>query len=84
MYRSYDDRPFDTGVKVGQGIKTTTFNGNLQAGYVINPASNLKIFTDIIIRNFNPEATTATTFRTNTVWFNFGLRTDLFNWYFDF
>jgi hypothetical protein len=84
IYRNYNDRPFDTGVEVGQGIKTTTFNGNLQAGYVINPASNLKIFTDITVRNFNPEAETTSTFKNNTVWFNFGIRTDLFNWYFDF
>jgi hypothetical protein len=84
IYRDYNDRPFDTGVEVGQGIKTTTFNGNLQAGYVINPASNLKLFTDITVRNFNPEAETASTFKNNTVWFNFGIRTDLFNWYFDF
>lgn len=84
VYRDYNDRPFDTGVEVGQGIKTKIFNGNLQAGYVINPASNLKIFTDITVRNFNPEAETITTFKSSTVWFNFGIRTDLFNWYFDF
>ncbi|MFD1161746.1 gliding motility protein RemB [Hwangdonia seohaensis] len=83
IFRNYNDRPFDTGVEVGQGIKTKTFNGNLQAGYIINPASNLKLFTDISFRNFDPEAITSTTFKSNTVWFNFGLRTDLFNWYFD-
>ncbi|MEP5340605.1 MAG: gliding motility protein RemB [Algibacter sp.] len=83
IYRDYNDRPFDTGVEVGQGLKTKIFNANLQAGYVINPASNLKVFTDITIRNFNPDATTVSTFKSNTVWFNFGLRTDLFNWYFD-
>ena len=84
IYKNYNDRPFDSGVEVGQGIKTNVFNGNLQAGYVINPASNMKVFTDITVRNFNPEATTATTFKNNTVWFNFGIRTDLFNWYFDY
>ena len=83
IYRNYNERPFDTGVEVGQGIKTKTFNGNLQGGYLINPASNLKFFTDITFRNFNPESETATTFKSNTVWFNFGIRTDLFNWYFD-
>ena len=83
VYRNYNERPFDTGVKIGQGIKTKTFNGNLQAGYLINPASNLKLFTDITIRNFNPEAETAKTFKNSTVWLNFGIRTDLFNWYFD-
>ncbi|WP_303318653.1 gliding motility protein RemB [Flavivirga abyssicola] len=84
IYRDYNERPFDTGVEVGQGIKTKTFNGNLQAGYLINPASNLKVFADISFRDFNPEAETTATFKSNTVWFNFGLRTDLFNWYFDF
>lgn len=83
IYRVEGDRPFDTGVEIGQGIKTKTFYGNLQAGYVINPASNLKLFTDITVRNFNPDATTLTTFKNNTVWLNFGVRTDLFNWYFD-
>jgi hypothetical protein len=83
IFRNYNDRPFDEGVEIGQGINTKTFNGNVQAGYIINPASNLKLFTDITIRNFNPESTTASTFKNNTVWFNFGLRTDLFNWYFD-
>ncbi|WP_227805788.1 hypothetical protein [Algibacter lectus] len=55
IYKNYNDRPFDSGVEVGQGIKTNVFNGNLQAGYVINPASNMKLFTDITVRNFNPE-----------------------------
>ncbi|WP_299551905.1 gliding motility protein RemB [Seonamhaeicola sp.] len=84
IYRDYNERPFDTGVEIGQGIKTRSFYANLQAGYLINPASNLKLFTDITVRNFNPNATTTSTFDNNTVWFNFGLRTDLFNWYFDF
>ncbi len=83
IYRDYNDRPFDTGIEVGQGIKANIFNGNLQAGYLINPASNLKVFTDITFRDFNPEAETATTFKSNTVWINLGIRTDLFNWYFD-
>ncbi|NCO64558.1 MAG: gliding motility protein RemB [Flavobacteriales bacterium] len=84
IFRNYNDRPFDSGVEVGQGIKTNSFYANLQAGYVINPASNLKIFTDITFRNFNPDIETVSTFNSNTVWFNLGLRTDLFNWYFDF
>lgn len=83
IYRSENDRPFNTGVKVGQGLKAKIFHGNLQAGYLINPATNLKMFTDITMRNFNPESTTTSTFKNNTVWFNLGLRTDLFNWYFD-
>jgi hypothetical protein len=84
IYRDYNDRPFDTGVKVGQGIKANTFNAELQAGYIINPVSNLKLFTNISFRNFSPDATTATTLKSNTTWFNLGIKTDLFNWYYDF
>ncbi|MEO5787394.1 gliding motility protein RemB [Gelidibacter sp.] len=84
VYRNYNERPYNTGVKIGQGNKTKTFNAELQGGYVINPVSHLKIFTNISFRNFNPEAETVTTFRNSTVWFNLGVKTDLFNWYFDF
>ncbi|MDO6761034.1 gliding motility protein RemB [Tamlana sp. 2_MG-2023] len=84
IYRNYNDRPFDTGVEVGQGIKTNIFNGNFQAGYLLNAASNMKIFGDVTFRDFDPEATTSTTYKNNTVWFTFGVRSDLFNWYFDF
>ena len=84
IYRDYNDRPSDTGIEVGQGNKTNTFYTNLQAGYLINPATNLKLFVDVSYRNFNPEAETVTTFKNSSVWFNIGLRTDLFNWYFDF
>ena len=84
IFRNYNERPFDSGVEIGQGIKTNTFNAELQAGYIINPVSNLKLFTNISFRNFNPNATTATTVKSNTTWFNIGLRTDLFNWYYDF
>ncbi|WP_345004209.1 gliding motility protein RemB [Snuella lapsa] len=84
IFRNYNERPYDAGVKVGQGIKTKTFYANLQAGYVVNPASNLKLFADISFRDFNPQAETTSTFKNNTLWFNIGLRTDLFNWYFDF
>ncbi|WP_353776830.1 gliding motility protein RemB [Winogradskyella sp. 3972H.M.0a.05] len=84
IYRNEEDRPFDTGVEIGQGNKTNIFHGEFLAGYIINPASNLRLFTNISVRNFDPNANTTTTFKTNTVWFNLGLRTDLFNWYFDF
>lgn len=84
IYRNYNDRPFDTGVTVGQGLKANVFHGELQTGYLINPATNLKLFANISYRNFNPEAETVNTFNNSTLWFNLGIRTDLFNWYFDF
>lgn len=84
IYRDYNDRPFDTGVEIGQGIKTTSINASAQLGYLVNPASNLKAFVNVNYRNFNPEAETLNVYNNSTVWFNFGLRTDLFNWYFDY
>ena len=83
IYRDYNDRPFDTGVEIGQGIKTTSINASTQLGYLVNPSSNLKAFVNVNYRNFNPEAQTLNVFNNSTVWVNFGIRTDLFNWYFD-
>nr|WP_155079019.1 energy transducer TonB [Flavobacterium sp. MC2016-06] len=85
IYKSYDEnRPYDTGVKVGQGNKTSIFIADVQAGYVINPLTNLKFFGSFIYRNFDPTQNTATTFKQSTTWFTIGLRTDVFNWYFDY
>ncbi|MEY8849817.1 gliding motility protein RemB [Psychroserpens sp. XS_ASV72] len=84
IYRTENDRVADTGITVGQGNTTQVFQADLQAGYIVNPVSNLRLFTNFTYRNYNPEAETASTINNNTVWFNVGLRTDLFNWYNDF
>ncbi|MDY0986910.1 energy transducer TonB [Flavobacterium sp. CFBP9031] len=85
IYKSYDvKRPFDTGVKIGQGNKTSVFIADVQGGYLINPMTNLKLFGSLIYRNFDPTQETATTFKQSTTWFSIGLRSDIFNWYFDY
>ncbi|MGX7667168.1 gliding motility protein RemB [Flavobacterium pedocola] len=88
IYLSYNDeehpRANETGVKVGQGNKTNILIADLQAGYTVNPVMNLKVFGNFIYRNFDPASETATTFKSNTAWFSIGLRSDLFNWYYDF
>lgn len=84
IYADEDNRVSDTGIKIGQGNKTKSFMTEIQAGYLINPETNLKLFTNIIYRDFNPEAITASTMDSNTLWFSIGIRTDLFNWYNDF
>ncbi|MEP5256385.1 MAG: energy transducer TonB [Winogradskyella arenosi] len=84
IYRDYNDRNADTGIVVGQGNTTNSFMTEIQAGYVLNPATNLKLFTNIIYRDYNPDVTTASTQSSNTLWFSLGVRTDLFNWYNDF
>jgi len=85
IYLNYNDnRPFDTGVIIGQGNKTTLFFADLQAGYLINPATNMKLFGSFIYRSFSPQTETATALKENTTWLSLGLRCDIFNWYFDY
>ena len=85
IYKDYDvNRPYDSGVKVGQGNKTNIFITDLQAGYLVNPMTNMKLFGSFIYRNFNPNENTATVFNESTTWFSLGIRSDVFNWYFDY
>jgi len=85
IYKNYNvDRPFDTGVSIAQGNKTNIFIADLQAGYLVNPSSNLKFFGSLIYRNFDPAQNTVNTFKNSTTWVTVGLRADLFNWYFDY
>ncbi len=84
IYRSNDERIADTGIEIGQGNKTSIFIGDIQAGYVVNPATNLQFFGGLTVRNFDPTTQTSTFAKQNTTWVTVGLRTDLFNWYFDF
>jgi hypothetical protein len=84
-FRDYEeDRYADSGVTVGQGNKTPVFITDLQAGYLINPATNLKLFGSFIYRNFQPAQVNSNVLKENTTWVSFGIRSDVFNWYFDY
>ena len=84
IYRTEVDRAFETGVRIGQGNKTNSFYSELEAGYIVNPTTNLKLFASFIYRDFNPQKNTPANSEISTSWINFGLRTDIFNWYFDY
>ena len=84
IYRSEIERPFETGVEIGQGNSTDSFFTEAEVGYIVNPSTNLKFFTSFIYRNFDPEISTAVVFDNTTYWFSVGLRTDIFNWYYDY
>ncbi len=84
IYGTEDDREQDSGYEVAGGNTTKFFHMELQGGYIINPATNLKVYGSLIFRDFNPEQDTETVFKSQTTWVNFGIRTDLFNWYNDF
>ena len=84
IYRDYSDRNANYGVEIGQGNKANILIGEIQAGYLINPATNLKLFGGLLFRNFDAQVATDVFENGKTTWFTFGLRSDLSNWYFDF
>jgi hypothetical protein len=84
IYGTEEDRENDNGYEVAGGNTAKFFHMELQGGYVINPATNLKVYGSLIYRDLNPEEDTETVFKSQTTWVNFGIRTDLFNWYNDF
>jgi hypothetical protein len=84
IYTSERQRPFDTGVEIGQGNTTISLFSSIEAGYIVNPATNLKLYGSFIYRSFDPDIKTAQAFENTTTWLNFGIRTDIFNWYYDY
>jgi hypothetical protein len=85
IYLDYDEnRPFDTGVGIAQGNKTNVMIADLQLGYLVNPVTNMRLFGNFMYRNFDPTAQTSSTVQSTTTWISIGLRSDLFNWYFDY
>ncbi|MGG7034003.1 MAG: gliding motility protein RemB [Flavobacterium sp.] len=85
IYKDYDEHRYvDTGAKIGQGNKTTILIADVQGGYLLNPTTNLKLFASVIYRDFNPTTDTKLIHSENTLWFSVGLRSDIFNMYFDY
>jgi len=84
IYKSYDNRFAETGNKIAQGNTASIFISNLQGNFLLNPANKLSLFGSFSFRNFAID-TNANGFPNNTTtWFSVGIRSDLFNWYFDF
>ena len=80
IYISYEENRQDYDNKVGQGdthkILWVTFNAN----YVFNPKTRLSLFAEVSLRNVDAEVKGVD----NTTLFQFGLKTRLFNRYYDF
>lgn len=83
IFVNNDLRPSDNNISLLQGNTTNVFIADVQAGYLVNPATNLKAFVNLTQRSFSPENAPAD-FEKNTTWFNLGFRTDLFNNYTDY
>ncbi len=83
IYLNNDLRPSDNGIEILQGDKANVFIADLQAGYLVNPSTNLKAFINVTQRSFSP-ANAPASYEKNTTWLNLGFRTDLFNNYSDY
>lgn len=84
IYGTEKDRIYTDGNKLAQGNTSDFFHGELQAGFIVNPANNFKIYASVLYRSLKPKIDTELVFKENSTWINFGIRTDLFNWYYDF
>ncbi len=83
IYKSYNDRLSDYGNSVAQGNTTNIFISEFKAGYIINPVTNLNAFAGFTYRGFSPLASAGIVQDDQTTWFTVGIKSDLFNWYFD-
>lgn len=74
-----DDGSGTDGNQIGQGLKNTTQNIYALLGFTINPVTNLIIYIEIQKRTVKNAIN-----KQNSLFFSFGLKTDLNNYYFDF
>ena len=79
VYVSYNDRPADFGIDMYQGNLTTVNLKNFNIAYIVNPKTNLKINLGVTLRDFKNEDG-----ELQTQFINFGIKSDLFNHYYDF
>ncbi|OYU85702.1 MAG: gliding motility protein RemB [Flavobacterium sp. BFFFF2] len=85
LYLGYNDnRPLDEGVVIGQGNKSNYYYAALETRYLFNPMTRLQAFASIRYRSLQSNYVPDGTDQTATTWVSFGLRSDLFNWYFDY
>ncbi|RXG24670.1 protein involved in gliding motility RemB [Leeuwenhoekiella aequorea] len=84
IYGNDENIPSEEGIEIGQGNKGTTLLGNIELGYLVNPSTNLKIYTNVLYRDHKVDQYDPVNFTEKTLWVNFGIRTDLFNWYYDY
>ncbi len=84
IYGTEKNKISTDGNKLAQGNTSDFFHAELQTGYVLNPTNNFKIYASVLFRSLKPKVDTELIFKENSTWLNFGVRTDLFNWYYDF
>ena len=78
VYVSYNDRPAEFGIDMYQGNLTTVNIKIFNISYIVNPKTNLKINLGVTLRDFKNEDE-----ELQTQFINFGIKSDLFNHYYD-
>ncbi|WP_370173846.1 gliding motility protein RemB [Leeuwenhoekiella palythoae] len=84
IYGNDENIPSEFGIEIGQGNTATTLIGDLELGYIVNPSTNFKCYANVLYRNHTIDQFDPVNLEGSTVWVNFGIRTDIFNWYFDY
>lgn len=84
IYGNDENIPSEFGIEIGQGNTATTLIGDLELGYIVNPSTNFKCYANVLYRNHTIDQFDPVNLEESTVWVNFGIRTDIFNWYFDY
>ena len=79
VYVNYNDRPANFGIDMYQGNLTTVNIKIFNISYIVNPKTNLKINLGVTLRDFKNEDE-----ELQTQFINFGIKSDLFNHYYDF
>ncbi|HBF20163.1 MAG: gliding motility protein RemB [Owenweeksia sp.] len=88
IYKSYDSREQDYDNATGQGVKANLVYVLLRAAWLVNPESGLKLETGVQLRSLSAKGVTDISTQSlplgDSKFIFFGLRTELFNRYFDF
>lgn len=79
IYKPYYEYVTEYGNKIGQGLKTTLVMHNINMGWIVNPHTNLTIQAGLTLYHINNSEIDK-----KEVFLNFGLRSALFNRYYDF
>ena len=79
IFKNYYDRPSNYGNEHLQGLETTTLFTDLKIQYLINPKTNMNVEFGVINRTLTNDLQ-----EQKTTWVYLGLRTALYNYYYDF
>jgi len=69
---------------IGQGVRMNQLFVDARVGYIVNPKTNLRLETGATLRSLKNANPTSTRPDSRTVFVYFGLRTGIFNNYYDF